>query len=64
MIIAKTALLIVKADLVTIEGQYIVKNLVIIGSALVIGATVRGGRVVSEPIDSLIKNENYNNNLK
>jgi uncharacterized membrane protein YkgB len=34
----------------TIEGQYIVKNLVIIGSALVIGATVRGGRVVSEPI--------------
>jgi len=33
----------------TLEGQYIVKNLVIIGSALVIGATVRGGRVESEP---------------
>lgn len=42
----------------TLEGQYIVKNLVIIGSALVIGATVRGGRVVSEPIDSQSKNDN------
>jgi uncharacterized membrane protein YkgB len=37
----------------TLEGQYIVKNLVIIGSALVLGATVRGGRVISEPIDNL-----------
>lgn len=27
----------------TIEGQYIVKNVVVIASALVIGATVRGG---------------------
>ena len=36
----------------TLEGQYIVKNLVIIGSALVLGATVRGGRVISEPIDN------------
>ncbi len=33
----------------TLEGQYIIKNLAIIGSALVIGATVRGGRVSSEP---------------
>lgn len=33
----------------TLEGQYIFKNLAIIGSALVLGATVRGGRVVSEP---------------
>ncbi len=30
----------------TIEGQYIVKNLVLIAAALVIGATVRGGRLV------------------
>lgn len=36
----------------TLEGQYIIKNLAIIGSALVLGATVRGGRVVSEPINS------------
>jgi uncharacterized membrane protein YkgB len=35
----------------TLEGQYIIKNLVIIGSALVLGATVRGGRLVSEPVD-------------
>lgn len=35
----------------TLEGQYIVKNLVIIGSALVIGGTVRGGRLVPEPVE-------------
>jgi uncharacterized membrane protein YkgB len=35
----------------TLEGQYIFKNLAIIGSALVLGATVRGGQVVSEPLD-------------
>lgn len=33
----------------TLEGQYIIKNLVIIGSALVIGSTVRGGRLDPEP---------------
>lgn len=33
----------------TIEGQYIIKNLVLISAALVIGATVRGGRLESEP---------------
>ncbi len=31
----------------TLEGQYIVKNLVLIGSALALGATVRGGRLVA-----------------
>jgi len=30
----------------SLEGQYIVKNLVLIAAALVIGATVRGGRLV------------------
>jgi len=30
----------------TLEGQYIVKNLVLISAALIIGATVRGGRLV------------------
>jgi uncharacterized membrane protein YphA (DoxX/SURF4 family) len=33
----------------TLEGQYIIKNLVLVGAALVIGATVRGGRLQSEP---------------
>jgi uncharacterized membrane protein YphA (DoxX/SURF4 family) len=33
----------------TLEGQYIIKNLVIISAAVVIGATVRGGRVVADP---------------
>jgi len=32
----------------TLEGQYIIKNLVLIGAALVIGATVRGGQLRSE----------------
>ena len=31
----------------TPEGQYVIKNIVLLGAALVIGATVRGGRVVS-----------------
>jgi hypothetical protein len=33
----------------TLEGQYIIKNLVLIGAAMVIGATVRGGRLVADP---------------
>lgn len=31
----------------TIEGQYIIKNLVLISAGLVLGATVRGGKLVS-----------------
>lgn len=34
----------------TLEGQYIIKNIVLIGAAMVVGATVRGGGVVAEPI--------------
>jgi uncharacterized membrane protein YphA (DoxX/SURF4 family) len=33
----------------TLEGQYIIKNIVLIGAAMVVGATVRGGRLVAEP---------------
>lgn len=33
----------------TMEGQYIIKNLVIISAGIVIGATVRGGKLVAEP---------------
>ncbi len=29
----------------TLEGQYIIKNLVLIGAAIVVGATVRGGQL-------------------
>lgn len=32
----------------TLEGQYIIKNLVLISAGLVVGATVRGGRLVEE----------------
>ena len=35
----------------TLEGQYIIKNLVLIGAAMVVGATVRGGRMVAEPTE-------------
>jgi uncharacterized membrane protein YphA (DoxX/SURF4 family) len=34
----------------TLEGQYIIKNLVLISAGLVVGATVRGGRIVQEQI--------------
>ncbi len=33
----------------TLEGQYIIKNLVMVAAAMAIGATVRGGRIVPEP---------------
>ncbi len=33
----------------TMEGQYIIKNLVLVGTALVLGGTVRGGRVNPTP---------------
>ncbi len=39
----------------TMEGQYIIKNMVLVGAALVIGATARGGRLVAQrdrPIDN------------
>jgi uncharacterized membrane protein YkgB len=32
----------------TLEGQYIIKNLVLISAGLVVGATVRGGHIVPE----------------
>jgi uncharacterized membrane protein YphA (DoxX/SURF4 family) len=33
----------------TLEGQYIIKNLVLIAAAIVVGATVRGGGLVADP---------------
>lgn len=33
----------------TLEGQYIIKNLVLVSAGIVIGATVRGGRLLAEP---------------
>jgi uncharacterized membrane protein YphA (DoxX/SURF4 family) len=32
----------------TLEGQYIIKNLIIVSAAIVLGATVRGGRIIPE----------------
>lgn len=32
----------------TLEGQYIIKNIVLIAAAMVVGATVRGGGLVAE----------------
>ncbi|MBA2337958.1 MAG: DoxX family protein [Acidimicrobiia bacterium] len=34
----------------TLEGQYIIKNIVLIGAAMVVGATVRGGRLEPMPL--------------
>ena len=33
----------------TLAGQYIIKNLIILSAAVVIGATVRGGALVADP---------------
>ncbi len=33
----------------TLEGQYIIKNLVLVAAAMVIGGTVRGGQLQAEP---------------
>ena len=33
----------------TLEGQYIIKNAVLIAGAIVVGATVRGGGLIAEP---------------
>ncbi|HYO41765.1 MAG TPA: DoxX family protein [Candidatus Limnocylindrales bacterium] len=35
----------------TLEGQYILKNVVLIAAAMVVGATVRGGQLRAEPAD-------------
>ena len=49
--------LVIKPDLVwtdfpfalTLEGQYIIKNLVLVGAGIVLGGTVRGGELDPEP---------------
>ena len=33
----------------TLEGQYIIKNLILIGAGIVVGSTVRGGNIKPEP---------------
>jgi uncharacterized membrane protein YkgB len=33
----------------TLEGQYIIKNVVLVSTAIIVGATVRGGRLSSRP---------------
>ena len=32
----------------TLEGQYIIKNLVLLSAGIVLGATVRGGKIIQE----------------
>ena len=36
----------------TLEGQYIIKNVVLVAAAIVLGATVRGGQLTPEPVPS------------
>jgi putative oxidoreductase len=35
----------------TLEGQYVLKDLIIVGAALVMAATVSGGRLTSERVE-------------
>jgi uncharacterized membrane protein YkgB len=39
---------VIEPFVLTMEGQYIIKNIVLVSAAIVIGATVRGGRLKSE----------------
>ena len=39
----------------TLEGQYIIKNLILISAGFAIGATVRGGKIIPEPINKKSK---------
>ena len=41
--------------ILTLEGQYIVKNLVVLSGGIVVGATVRGGRLIADPDDENVK---------
>lgn len=34
----------------TFEGQYIIKNLVLISAGIIVGATVRGGKIIANPL--------------
>ena len=36
----------------SLEGQYIIKNVIIVSAGIVIGATVRGGKLYPEPVDT------------
>jgi uncharacterized membrane protein YphA (DoxX/SURF4 family) len=33
----------------TLEGQYIIKNIILVSAAILIGATVRGGKLIADP---------------
>ncbi|GAB4309835.1 MAG: DoxX family protein [Phototrophicales bacterium] len=48
----------------TLEGQYIVKNLVLVSAALVLGATVRGGDMVADPIAKNVARQVEDENIK
>jgi uncharacterized membrane protein YphA (DoxX/SURF4 family) len=41
----------------SLEGQYIIKNAVLIAGAVVLGATVRGGRLTAEPLSRDMRRE-------
>ena len=41
----------------TLEGQYIIKNVVLVSAAIVLGATVRGGELVPEPVPEAVRNQ-------
>lgn len=43
----------------TLEGQYIIKNLVLVAAGLVIGSTLRGGWTVADPTVARIERERH-----
>ena len=49
IVLNPTAVFVKFPFVLTLEGQYIVKNAVLVSAAFVIGATVRGGKLLAEP---------------
>jgi uncharacterized membrane protein YphA (DoxX/SURF4 family) len=48
----------------TLEGQYIIKNLIIISAAIVLGSSIRGGAIVADPEAAEIAQKIEENKLK
>ncbi len=57
IVLNPTAVFVKFPFVLTLEGQYIIKNAVLVSAAFVIGATVRGGRLLAEPEQQQPKSE-------
>jgi uncharacterized membrane protein YphA (DoxX/SURF4 family) len=57
IVLNPTAVFVKFPFVLTLEGQYIIKNAVLVSAAFVIGATVRGGELSADPVQGNLKTE-------